>query len=238
MGLRRVQYSTLCISLLSLPLDIAIPSTFPLFLTELVEKAVCFLSPETIRPIYQVLSAVGSSYLDALPIDILTHLQDQLVEVLTKLDIDDRFGDLLCLGVLAKFASRPCNSSEMAPSNNLCSPTGESFPRTADRYVSARKLFAVKRAPKTLDLAVIRAIAACSESCMLSPIEISESLKLSDEIVDAFGCDEKQAWVAKNVGKVKKLHKKMLRADIDPGVQCAVCDCPPLPFGMTHAECP
>lgn len=180
---------------------------------------------------------MGSSYLDALPIDVLTHLQDQLVEVLTKLDIDDRFGDLLCLGLLAKFASRPCNSSRITPSNNLCSTIEEGFPRTADRYVSARKLFEVKRAPKMLDLAVIRAITACSETCMLSPIEISESLKLSGEIVDAFGRDEKQAWIAKNAGKVKKLHKKMLRADIDPGVQCAVCDCPPLPFAMTYAEC-
>ena len=185
----------------------------------------CTLSPATIRPIYHVLSAVGSSYLDALPIDILTHLQDRLVEVLTKLDMDDHFGDLLCLGVLARFACRPRNSAVTAQSNNVGSPAEEGGPRTADRYVSARKLFEAKRAPKTLDLAVIRAITACSESCTLSPNEISESLILSGDIVNAFGCDEKQGWAAKNIGKVKKLHKKILRADIDPDVQCAVSRC-------------
>ncbi|KAL2042947.1 hypothetical protein N7G274_004005 [Stereocaulon virgatum] len=197
------KYSTPCSSLLSLPLDIAIPSTFPVFLTGLVEKAVCTLSPATIRPIYHVLSAVGSSYLDALPIDVLTHLQDRLVEVLTKLDMDDHFGDLLCLGVLAKFACRSRNSAVTAQLNNVGSPPGEGGPTTADRYVSARKLFEVKRAPKTLDLAVIRAITACSESCTLSPNEISEKMG------------------RKNSGKVKKLNKKILRADIDPDVQCA-----------------
>ena len=193
-----------------------------MFLAGLVAKAGSSLSPGTIRPIYQVLSGVGSSFLDALPVDVLTHLQDRLVEVLTKLDMEDRFGDLLCLGVLAKSASRPFKSSKAAPLNSLGSSIGAGEAKTADQYVSARKLFEAKRAPKTLDLAVIRAITACSESCTLSLDEISESLRLSGEIVDAFGGEEKQAWIGKNVGKVRKLHRKIARADIDPGIQCAV----------------
>ena len=216
------QYSATCVCLLSHPVDIAIPSKFPDLLMQLVDKAVRSLSPETIRPIYQILSAMGSSYLDILSFDVIARLQDRLVEVLTKLNMDDRFGDLLCLGVLAKFASRPCNSSDLHTPNIPSSPIDPSSMTVADRYVSARKLFEDKRAPKTLDLAVIRAITACSESCSLSTTDIAESLKLSGEIVEAFDCREKEAWVAKNGGKVKKLHKKILRTDIDPEIQCEV----------------
>ena len=216
------QYSATCVCLLSHPMDIAIPSKFPDLLMQLVDKAVRSLSPETIRPIYQILSAMGSSYLDILSFDVIARLQDRLVEVLTKLNLDDRSGDLLCLGVLAKLASRPCDSSHLRIPSIPSSPIDGSSMTVVDRYVSARKLFEDKRASKTLDLAVIRAITACSESCSLSATDIAESLKLSGEIVGAFDCQEKQAWVAKNGGKVKKLHRKILRADIDPEVQCEV----------------
>ena len=216
------QYSATCVCLLSHPVDIAIPSKFPDLLMQLVDKAVRSLSPETIRPIYQILSAMGSSYLDILSFDVIARLQDRLVEVLTKLNMDDRFGDLLCLGVLAKFASRPRKSSDFHIPNIQSSPVDRNSMAVADRYVSARKLFEDKRAPKTLDLAVIRAITACSGSCSLSPTDVAESLKLSSEIVEAFHSREKQAWVANNGGKVKKLHQKILRTDIDPEIQCEV----------------
>ena len=216
------QYSATCVSLLSHPVDIAIPSSFPELLMQLVDKAVRSLSPETIRPIYQLLSAMGSGYLDILSFDVIARLQDRLVEVLTKLNMDERFGDLLCLGILAKFASRPRTSSDVYIPNIPSSPVDGSSMTVADRYVSARKLFEDKRAPKTLDLAVIRAITACSESCTLNATDIAESLKLSGEIVEAFHCRERQAWAAKNGGKVKKLHRKILRTDIDAETQCEV----------------
>lgn len=216
------QYSATCVCLLSHPVDIAIPSKFPDLLLQLVDKAVHSLSPETIRPIYQILSAMGSGYLDVLPFDVIARLQDRLVEVLTKLNMDERFGDLLCLSVLAKFASRPRSSLDVYIPSIPSSPVDGSLITVADRYVSARKLFEDKRAPKTLDLAVIRAITACSESCSLNATDIGESLKLSGEIVEAFDCREKQAWAAKNGGKIKKLHRKILRTDIDPETQCEV----------------
>ena len=197
-------------------MDVAMPSGFPEFLMALVERTARSLSPESIRPVYQLLSAVGSAYLDLLSLDVIAQMQSRLVEVLTKLDIDDHFGDLLCLGVLAKFASRPCNAPVLNMKNEPC------FPKVADRYVSARKIFEAKRASKTLDLAVIRAITASSESCTLSLTDILESLRLSSDIVNAVDCREKEAWLAKNGGKVKKLHKKIFRPGIDPGVQCAV----------------
>ena len=220
--LMEIQYSVTCVALLSLPMDMAVPSKFPNFLMSLVGKAIRSPSPETTRPIYQLLSAVGTSYFDILPFDVIAHLQDRLVEVLTKMDMDHHFGDLLCLGVLAKIASRPRYSPKLKASDDGSSPIEEGSPRVADRYISARKLFEVKRASKTMDLAVIRAIAACSESCKLSATEILESLRLSGEIVDAFDVREKQAWMAKNGGKVKKLHQKILRTDIDSDIQYGV----------------
>lgn len=71
------------------------------------------------------------------------------------------------------------------------SPNDENGPEPSDRFLPARKFFSSRRAPKTLDLAVIKAITACSQSSQLSARDIVESLKLSREIVEAFDTKEK-----------------------------------------------
>ena len=186
-----------------------------------LEKAVQSLSPETIRPVYLLLSGLGSSYLDILPFDILFSLQSQMIDVLTKLDSDNHLASLLCLAILAKFSSRPGGMDKSQP-NVQSSPKDEIGPESADRFLPARKFFSSRRAPKTLDLVVIKAITACAQSCQLSSQEIIESLKLSKEIVDAFDRKEKSSWLAGNVKKTKKLYEKIHRADIEMKVQCEV----------------
>lgn len=216
------KYAATCVALLSTPLEFAIPSEVPVFLVKCLEKAVQSLSLETIRPVYLLLSGVGSSYLDVLPFDILSTLQSQMIEVLTKIRSDDHLASLLCLAILAKFASRPRSMESFQP-NVQSSPNDENGPESADRFLPGRKLFLSRRAPKTLDLVVIKAITACSQSCRLSTHEIVESLKLSREIVDAFDKKQKSSWLAGNVGKTKKLHEKILRSGIEAKVQCEVC---------------
>lgn len=186
-----------------------------------LEKAVQSLSPDTIRPVYLLLSG-ESSYLDILPFDILSRLQSQMIEVLTHLDSDDHLANLLCLAVLAKFSSRPA-ATEKSPPNVQSSPNDEIDLESADRFLPARKFFSSRRAPKTLDLVVIKAITACSQSCQLSTREIVESLKLSEEIVDAFEKVEKSSWLAGNGRKIKKLYEKILRVGIEAKVQCELC---------------
>lgn len=73
-----------------------------------------------------------------------------------------------------------------------------------------------------LDLVVIKAIKACSQSCQLNTSEILESLRLSTEIVEAFEKKEKSSWLAENVRKTKKLCEKIRRPDIEATVQCEV----------------
>ena len=218
--LTQEQYAATCIALLSTPLEVAIPSTAPVFFMKCLERAVQSLSSETIRPVYLLLSGVESTYLDILPFDILFSLQGQIIRVLSKLDSDDHLASLLCLAVLARFSSRPRDVEKSHPSIQS-SPNDEIGPESADRFLPARRFFS-SRVPKTLDLIVIKAITACSQSCKLSTFEIVESLKLSRETLDAFDKKERNHWLAGNVRKINKLHEKILRPGIEAKVQCEV----------------
>ena len=144
-----------------------------------------------------------------------------MIEVLKKIDPDVHLANLLCLAVLAKFSSRPQGIEISRPSNQF-SPNVEMGPESADRFLPARKLFSSRRAPKTLDLVVIKAMKACSQSCQLSTPEIVEGLRLSREIVEAFDKKEKSSWLAGNVWKTKKLCEKSLRPELEATVQCEV----------------
>ena len=186
-----------------------------------LEQAVQSLSSETIRPVYLLLSGVESSYLDILPFDILSSLQSQMIEVLTHLDSDDHLAGLLCLAVLAKFSSR-LRAMEKSRADVQSSPNNEIDLESIDKFLPARKFFSSRRAPKTLDVVVIKAITACSQSCQLSTHEIVESLKLSTEIVDAFDEKEKISWLSGNVWKTNKLYEKILRFGIETKVQVQV----------------
>lgn len=214
------QYAATCIALLSTPLEVAFPSNAPVFFMRCLERAVQSLSSETIRPVYLLSSGVAPSYLDILSFDILSSLQSQIIRLLSKLDSDDHLASLLCLAVLANFSSRPKNKDN-SQANMQYLPQDEIGPDSADRFLLSRKFF-LSRVSKTLDLIVIKAITACSQSCKLSKHEIIEGLKLSTEIVDAFEEKERKSWLAGNVRKVKKLREKVLRSGIETKVQCEV----------------
>jgi DNA polymerase III psi subunit len=193
---------------------------------QLVERAVSSLSPETIRPVYRILSAIGSTYLDIMSIDVITRLQSLLNEVLRKTKVDeDQYENLLCLAILAKFASRPRDNSctKKDPSKGMQPPTVTALSVPTDVFASARKYFA-NCAYKTFDLITMKASKNCSQSCALSLSDVLESLKLSEEIVDACDPIERKQWIAKSSSKVKTLQKKILRQDIGSETQCAVGD--------------
>ena len=218
--LTEVQYAATCVALLSTPLEVAIPSIAPVFYVKCLERAVRTLSSESIRPIYLLSSGLDPVYLDLMPCEILPSLQSQIIRVLSKLDSDDHLASLLCLAFLAKVASMPGDTENSEP-NIQCLPQDEIGPDSADRFLPARKFFS-SRVPKILDLIVIKAITACSQSCKLKAHEIFESLKLSREIVDALDKKEKSHWQAANVKKINKLYEKVLRTGIEAKVQCEV----------------
>ena len=144
-----------------------------------------------------------------------------MVQVLSNIDPGDHMANLLCLAVLAKFSSRPLGI-EMSRPSIQSSPNVEMAPESADRFFPARKFFSSRRAPKTLGMAVINSITACSQSSQLSTPEIVETLRLSREIVQAFDKKEKSSWLAGNVGKIRKLCDKSLRPELEATVQCEV----------------
>ena len=215
-----MQYAATCVALLSTPLEVPIPLNAPAFNMKCLGRAVRTLSSETIRPVYLLLSGLDSVYLDSMPLNIVSSLQSQMILVLSKLDSDDHLASLLCLAVLAKFSSMPGDMENFGP--NLQSLVqDETGLHSADRFLPARKFFS-SRVPKTLDLIVIKAITACSQSCRLKVHEVVESLKLSIEIVDTLDEKEKTHWQAGNVRKINKLYEKVLRSGIEAKVQCAV----------------
>lgn len=175
------------------------------------------------RPIYQVLSGLGTSYLDDLPSGVLARFQNQLDEVLKRLDPNDPFGTLLCLAVLAKFASRSNGrTGGKIPASTLPSASDAVLIEPADDFHLARKYFVGKRASTTFNLAVFRVISACSVNSDLSLDGALETLRLSEDIINALRGDDKKAWIASNTGRAKKLYEKILRPDIDSSLQCAV----------------
>lgn len=168
--------------------------------------------------------------LHMMPTDLLVGLQEHLLKILRALDAADHSANLLCLAILAKLASteltpiktleRPLWSDKILSPDT--SPSNEPTPGLVVSCSPAKHFFTAKRASKTLDLVVLKVILACSGGCSLASSEIIESLKISQEIVDAVGKDEKRMWMSKNSIKCRKLHEKTLRPDIDVGVRCAV----------------
>ncbi|KAL9127167.1 MAG: hypothetical protein Q9217_003900 [Psora testacea] len=200
------KYAATCVSLLSAPLDVAIPSAFSHFLERTLMKAVDNVSAETIRPLYVILSALGSSQIDGLPLDIVSSLQEGLMKALRSLDVEHHSANLLCLAVLAKLVSRASTDS------------------SSDNYIlfgAQQSFFGGRRASKTLDHIVLKVILACSKNCPLAPNDAITSVELSEEIVDAIDVNERDAWIVKNTAKTKKLCEKILRPDIETELQCA-----------------
>lgn len=202
---------------MSTPLKTAIPSRSGSLLRSLVARSADKSSAGTIRPLYRILSGLGSEYLDDLPFQIIESLQNQLTKALKM--ADGHFTDVLCLAVLSRLASRATSRCSSLQSTS----TSDQSPADVQQiFHSARQFFTAKRAHKTLDLVVLRVILICSRNCPLSPVDAIESLKLSEEIFDNIDGNEKESWVCKNGVKTKKLYEKILRQDINNEVQCAV----------------
>ena len=207
--------------MLSTPSEIALPSNALNLLENLFVRAVQSLSCKDIRSVYRALSGPERSHLDDLAPHILARFQGSLSDLLAKLDVNDPFANLLCLAVLAKFASLPCNASaksSMAMEDSVLNEPVE------DRFSPARKYFTGKRAQTTLNLAVLKVINACSPKSELKLNEAMETLNLSREIIDAVRSDDKQFWMSKNQLKAKKLYEKIVRPGIHKSLQCAALD--------------
>ena len=208
--------------MLSMPLPGALSSSLPKFLGMLLSKAIDSRSPESIKPIFQVISGLGYGHIDDLPLSLVTRFQEQLTEILAKHDTKDPLPGPLCLGVLAIFASIRNDEKDYTNVSNKMQVTDHEDVAQLERYAIARKFFTTKRAHKTLDVTIFKAIDVCSGSSMLSHDQGLEILEICISIIDAVSTHDKKAWVAKNPMRAEKFLEKIARPEIDRNLQCLV----------------
>lgn len=202
-----------------------VPAAVAPFLQKILEKAVQAPSAENIRPIHSILSGVGYGFLDILPLETVNRFQLQLIQILKGLEVEEHSANLICLAILANLAARKITDSTASDASSppdATSTRNQDVFELNDRYHAARLFFTFKRATKTLDLVVLKVILSCSKVCSLRHDEVMESLKLSEEIVDAVSSGERSSWMDRNAAKVKKLSDKIVHHDLDRDTKCAV----------------
>ena len=195
------------------------PASLSFFLTKLSEKAVQEVSSATVEPLYQIISSATLIDLDLVPKATLLQLQESLIVLLKTCDVEDTSASLFSLAILAKISSWQGSFKTLDLSTFVSDGQVMTNPHALN---PGHQFFSVAKASKTLDLVVLKAILLCSRSCTLNSVEISGSLKLCTEIVQGVPSDDRSLWNLENMVKVKKLHEKMLRSDIDREVQDAV----------------
>ena len=206
-----------------LPDDIAIPAALPPFVLQLLDDAVQSVSAQSLRPLYLTIKGVGTSLLGVLPPQKLINLQMELITILRTLD---HSANLHCLAIFATLCA-----------NNKCQPVADAFSsqesksckgsaaaQAEDIYQPARQFFGSKKACKTLDLVILRAIQSCSSASKVGPAQAIESLRLAREILQAVERTEKILWVQRSAAKIRKLYDKARHSEVDLGVQFAAIE--------------
>lgn len=201
----------------------AIPATISPFLTVLLGKASAKPSAGAIRPIYKILSGVGSHLLDALPSNVVAEMQETFKKILHAIREKENTAELFCLAVLALISSEP--SPVLSPDSESPPPHTTRSTRSdkhSESRLAARSYFASKRASQTLGIVVLKAAVACSKSCKLSVPQVIESLHLSTVVIQAIDFADRSSWTANDKHASKKLIEKVLACDQQPEIRCAV----------------
>ena len=185
---------------------LAVPSAVVPFLEKAMTRAMHDLSAEALRPLYAVLSALGSSYISTLPSALVVQLQEKVKVVLNSTAGQGYPGGLLCLAILSRLI--PPNSFDQKDTDD-------------GTFQVAMAAFGPSRAHKTLEFIAWKAVTACSQDPSLALSEALEGLQLSAVIAGAVKSSEREAWVTKNVTWMNKLHKKVLSPQIEPTIQAA-----------------
>ncbi|KAL9121926.1 MAG: hypothetical protein Q9187_001518 [Circinaria calcarea] len=203
------QYEKTCISMLltCLPEGYAVPAALPAFLLRILDKASESPSVITVKPLYSLITGVGTGFLDILPPRSIIRLQEQLTDIISR-SVQDPSVSLLCLAVLAKIAA-----------------DGDEEVDQEDSYYLAKRFFN-KRASKTLDLVVLWAVQMCSRTTSENTdgSQAMENLKLAAEIIRAVNAHARSTWIAlpKNLLMTRRLQGKILCKEANHDVRIAV----------------
>ena len=195
-------------------MGIATPDAVLPFLSRLLGIAIESPSVSTIRPVYSLLTRRHSTLLQTLPTEIVQRLYDRLLRVLKH--SDQRFLNLLCLGVFARLVSghrsrRECDREKSSVDSKPNEPYRH---HDAVNIESIEKFFNEIKAPKTIQLVVLGVISACSESSQTSLPATLETLPLAIEIIDTVETSVKTKWIDANHITMQKLYDKIYRASL------------------------
>lgn len=154
-------------------------------------------------------------------------MQDQFKEMLqkVKIELEGNCANLFCLAMLALISGGQISNPRENQEESSSSPpmAARSTVEPAAGRFEAQHFFVSKRAPKILDLVVLKMIYACSKSCKLSSQEIVESLQLSNVILEAIDQADRAIWMEKNQAKFSKLIEKVVSPIQSPEVLSMVC---------------
>ena len=161
----------------------------------------------TLKPLYTLITGLGTGLLDILPSKSIVRLQEELIAILSK-SVQDPSVSLLCLAVFAKMTAK-----------------GDKEVNQDDPYYPAKRLF-TRKASKTLDLVVLWAVQMCSSTTLKTTdgTQAMENLRLASKIIGVVDVQARNAWIAlsDNLKLVRRLQEKILRQGVNRDVQVAV----------------
>ncbi|KAL2353796.1 hypothetical protein BJ546DRAFT_845710 [Cryomyces antarcticus] len=202
------QYAGVCVSVLSEPLpeQLALPASGQTFFVHAFEKAAQSPSAATIERVYIMLDGACRGLPAILSRENLTRFEDHLFRILKTVNtVEDQSLSLLCLGIMTKMA---CATTSRA-----------SIARARWRSEAAQQFFTGAKAPKTMQLIVLRVIWACKGNVGIQHSEAYTSVRLGNEILKAVDTDLRNDWIRRNTPIVRKLHEKVLTSDARPELQ-------------------
>ena len=207
-----------CIQILSIPLpaSYAIPRSAHSFYCTLVKRFLANPSVSTVRPLYSVMTGMGSGCLSPLSDDLLMRLQQGLIDLLK--GTEDHTASLLCLAIFARLSPGFHRQSNVRLELANCSQestineTG-SIADTSNTSSHVESLFLGRRAFKALELAILQAIIASSENFSKTELTSHEILALATSIVKAVNTGDRVAWVKNSAHTLQKYRERILRRE-------------------------
>ena len=207
-----------CIQMLSYPLPTchATPASTHSLLSRLIKDVVLSPSVSTIRPLYSVITGVGTDCLKSMPGDLTTNLHKTLTRSLKS--TPDHIVSLLCLAFLARlYPGLPSQPH----SEDVVSEKGQVSATTSDqsRPRQLRNVLIGKMACNALELAILQAIVACSGQSNATALTSLEVLGLALVIVKAIETEDRLVWIKRSAHLIQKLHDRIFRRELDKALR-------------------
>ena len=209
--------SSLCVSILALPLpaSIPLPSSAQPFLHQLFEKAVASPNAQNVEPVYRLLYGACESLLELLPAASLNRFREHLVRMMRTV-ANEPLLTLLCLAILAKIYLKCIDASDIEDQKQTTQSSSDFLSESlspADKE-KITKFFTGERSHQILEVLTLQVIDACNQNYGHAA-EPARRMRLSREVAEAIDHQTRKQWVEKGQRSFRKLSGK-LALDLQP----------------------